>query len=145
MASNPQAGNPQSRNPQAGNVGGGNEEVELTPEMYALPAHESTAVTLEKLSFASFLEDHRKVAVDFEKVWENFTTLCTDVVPASAETQTYAMAFANKVIYEISIEARQIKPKGRYRSWNLIIPAEGERTEAILNVATYKNVDAAHS
>ena len=90
-------------------------------------------------------EFNGKVAVDFERVWENFTTLCTDTQPENAQAETYAMAFATKVIYEISNEARQIKPNGRDRSWNLIIPAQGETPEAVINVATYKNVDAAHS
>lgn len=131
--------------PGAPVAGTSRDEVELSPQMYALPAHESASVTLEKLSFDNFMDDHGKVAVDFQKVWDDFGKLCFDVEPKNSAVGTYAMAFANKVIYEISVEARQIKPKGRDRSWNLIIPEDGDRTEATINVATYKNVDAAHS
>lgn len=110
-----------------------------------LRMHEATSETLQSVSFADFMDSHGRLAIDFQQVWKDFDSLCPSIVAEARDGQSFGLGFANKVVYEISNEVRAIKPKGRDRSWNLIIPAEGERAEATLNVASYKNVDAAHS
>lgn len=114
----------------------------IIPE--ALRMHENTNETLEPMKFSDFMDSHGKLAIDFQVVWRDFRAIVGEVVPDNRDGSTYAIAYANKVIYEISNEIRAIKPKGRDRSWNLIVPQEGQQLQAVLNVASYKNVDAAH-
>lgn len=114
----------------------------IAPE--SLRMHETTTEALEPMKFSDFMDSHGKLAIDFQVVWRDFSSLVGIVVPDNREGSTYAIAYANKVIYEISNEIRAIKPKGRDRSWNLIVPPTGQELQAVLNVASYKNVDVAH-
>lgn len=116
---------------------------EIVPQ--SLKMHESTKEALNAISFSDFMDSHGRIAVDFEKVWKEFSTLCPSIIGNDKTAVSFGLGFANKVVYEISNEVRAIKPKGRDRSWNLIVPAAGERLEATINVASYKNVDPAHS
>lgn len=111
-----------------------------------LKMHETTSEDLVPMSFTEFMDSHGKVGVEFETVWKDFLTIFPSDAQANKDSKSFALAFANKVVFEISGEVRAIKPKGRDRSWNLLVPGDeaAKRPESAVNVASYKNVDAAH-